>query len=483
MKTLLITCLDPASLTLEEQRHLEEADASPNITYFDDLVATDIMDQAYLSAITGLRGKLYQRLPGFVAQALEAYRLRNQYDAIVTWDDHLAMFYSLLLTGTHARSRHIAILIWTLQAKKRLVMRFAQHHMDHLVVSSDIHRELLHELVGIPRAKITYLPTPVDVQFWSPEKAAAASTPSDALDVRDSDMICAVSCSKHDHNTLMQAMRDLPMTCRMVAVDANSTDTRRLYHTKPIPADVEIPANVICGPCTAAEVRSIYANARFVVAPVEPSFIDYGATTVTEAMAMGKAVICTRTYSLMQIVEPGVTGLLVPPADPQALRDAIQYLWDNPEVAERMGAEARRRIEAYDIRRFSAGVNQAIEQTVAASLASRQSQAASRLSSASLARARSYATTARRQVTALAESLRPSVAGLRRRLLPRNEPVRSDGHYQMGQFGASALPSHSRVAPEAVSGGFPASAQSAAGVSAEGLESPPTQPNYTTRQG
>lgn len=443
MKTLLITYLNHANLSRDEQRRRELADEIPNVTYFNDLNATDIMDEAYMSSIGGVRGKIYRRLPGSVAQALEAYRLRNQYDAVITWDDHLALLYSLLLTGTHARSRHIAILIWMMENKKRLLIRVAQRHIDHMVVFGDLHRDLLEAFSGVPRAKITSLPTPVDVEFWRPEKGAAAAC---AANTPASEFLCAVSCSKHDYQTLMDAMRELPMTCRMVAVDPHSDDTRRLYNTKAIPADVEIPANVICGPCTAAELRPIYSKARFVVVPVAPSFVDYGTTTVTEAMAMGKAVICTRTYNLMNMVEPGVTGLLVPPEDPQALRDAIQYLWDNPEVAERMGAEARRRAEAYDVKRFSACVKQAIEATIQASPA--KAPAAGRL-----ARVGGYTTALRTHGIQLASKLRAAFDDLRWRAEQAIAASRSAHgyHLHLDRAGASASPSpNQRVADTAL---------------------------------
>lgn len=39
----------------------------------------------------------------------------------------------------------------------------------------------------------------------------------------------------------------------------------------------------------------------------------------------------------------GETGLVVPPSDPVALRQAMRYLWENPEVAETMGKRAEER--------------------------------------------------------------------------------------------------------------------------------------------
>ena len=53
---------------------------------------------------------------------------------------------------------------------------------------------------------------------------------------------------------------------------------------------------------------------------------DAGVTSITEAMAMGKAVIVTRTKGQVDVIHDGVEGLYVPPADPAALREAIVHL-------------------------------------------------------------------------------------------------------------------------------------------------------------
>jgi glycosyltransferase involved in cell wall biosynthesis len=68
---------------------------------------------------------------------------------------------------------------------------------------------------------------------------------------------------------------------------------------------------------------------------------------VLEAMAAGRPVVASRIGGLADLVLDGTTGLLVPPGDPAALRDAIQRLLDDRPLAERMGAQGRKRAEAY----------------------------------------------------------------------------------------------------------------------------------------
>ncbi|AFV10476.1 glycosyl transferase [Thermacetogenium phaeum DSM 12270] len=63
--------------------------------------------------------------------------------------------------------------------------------------------------------------------------------------------------------------------------------------------------------------------------------------TALEAAALGKPVIATRVGALPEIIEDGVTGLLVPPADPGALARAMLRLLEDPAEGRRLGAAAR----------------------------------------------------------------------------------------------------------------------------------------------
>jgi glycosyltransferase involved in cell wall biosynthesis len=74
-----------------------------------------------------------------------------------------------------------------------------------------------------------------------------------------------------------------------------------------------------------------------------------------EWMACGRAVIASRVGALPELVEHGVTGLLIPPSDPRALADAASRLALEPALAAKMGEAARRRIEErFGLERFAA---------------------------------------------------------------------------------------------------------------------------------
>jgi glycosyltransferase involved in cell wall biosynthesis len=66
--------------------------------------------------------------------------------------------------------------------------------------------------------------------------------------------------------------------------------------------------------------------------------------TLLEGMACRTPAICTDVASMPEVVEDGVTGFIVPPHDPTALGEKLQWLRDHPREAKEMGDAARRRV-------------------------------------------------------------------------------------------------------------------------------------------
>jgi glycosyltransferase involved in cell wall biosynthesis len=68
---------------------------------------------------------------------------------------------------------------------------------------------------------------------------------------------------------------------------------------------------------------------------------------VIEAMAAGRPVLASRIGGIPDIVVDGETGLLLPPGDPDALRQAIERLLADPDLREEMGRAAQTRAAMY----------------------------------------------------------------------------------------------------------------------------------------
>ncbi len=103
-----------------------------------------------------------------------------------------------------------------------------------------------------------------------------------------------------------------------------------------------------------------------------PSVQEGLGTSVLDALAMARPVVATTAGGIPEMIESGVHGLLVPPADPAALAGALLELLADPGRARAMGEAGRARVEA----EFSC------EQMVARTLAEYERVAAARAAGA-----------------------------------------------------------------------------------------------------
>jgi len=78
---------------------------------------------------------------------------------------------------------------------------------------------------------------------------------------------------------------------------------------------------------------------------VLPSLAEGISNTILEAMACGLPVIATAVGANAELITSGVTGLVVPAADPQRLADAIAHMAGDPTAAAEMGRQGRLTVE------------------------------------------------------------------------------------------------------------------------------------------
>ena len=130
-----------------------------------------------------------------------------------------------------------------------------------------------------------------------------------------------------------EALRGLEATAHMRAVGEAIHGQR----ARPL----SVPSNVeLLGWRGADEIAGLLEKADVVVMPSR--WEGFG-LVAAEAMRAGKPVLATSVGGLPEVVEDGVTGIIVPPENPVAIRDAIRGL-DRAKAVE-MGAAGRRRVE------------------------------------------------------------------------------------------------------------------------------------------
>ncbi|GAC1587942.1 MAG: hypothetical protein NVS3B21_03300 [Acidimicrobiales bacterium] len=105
---------------------------------------------------------------------------------------------------------------------------------------------------------------------------------------------------------------------------------------------------------------------RASAAMVFPSPIDQAPNVVLEAMAQGVAVVGFRVGAVPEMVDDGVTGVLVEPDDDRALLRAIEGLLNDLPQARAMGHRARERADlVYNVERSTAQLIEILHEAVA----------------------------------------------------------------------------------------------------------------------
>jgi rhamnosyl/mannosyltransferase len=95
-----------------------------------------------------------------------------------------------------------------------------------------------------------------------------------------------------------------------------------------------------------AELPAVYHAADVFVLPSHLRAEAFGIVQL-EAQAAGLPVVCTELGTgTSYITHHGITGFVVPPADPPALARALDVLLANPALAQQMGAQGKARAYA-----------------------------------------------------------------------------------------------------------------------------------------
>ncbi len=320
----------------------------------------DLLDYAAARRQSGWLGRLLEKIGGpNLMLAWVCFSLRRGYRVIFTDGEQvgLPLAFMLKFISWGKRPCHLMIVHILSVGKKMILLDWLglQSHIDIFLPYATWQQQFIEERWHVPPERVVFTPFMVDARFFAPEQAGQTE---DLLGFGEDakPIICSVGLEFRDYPTLMNAVRGLNV---QVVIAAGSPWSKRPDST----ADEEIPDNVLVRRFSQFELRDLYALSALMVMPLYDVNFQAGVTALLEAMAMGKAVICSRTAGQTDVVVDGETGVYVPPQDVAALRAAIVQLLEQPEKAEQMGINGRSRIEqsmslAHYVRRLNKIVQQ-----------------------------------------------------------------------------------------------------------------------------
>lgn len=303
----------------------------PDYLAIRNVLTPEILDSRTIRAVAHPLVRSVRRALRFQwAIALTALLTANDYDAILATGEDVGLPLAFL-AKTFRRRLPLLLICHNVTGRRsslllgRLKVASAVQQFHCL---SSAQAQILCDRYQVDPVRTQLLFGQVDHHFFYPDSQ---------VDRRP--QICSAGTASRDYATLVAATRDLRISIK-IAADSPWFRQQLNVSTADLPPTVEMRSY---GSYKA--LRQLYAESLFVVVPLHDVEFSAGYTVILEAMAMGKAVIASRTRQRDDYIIDGWNGLYVRPGDVDGLRARIQFLLDNPGEAERLGRNGRRRVE------------------------------------------------------------------------------------------------------------------------------------------
>lgn len=203
--------------------------------------------------------------------------------------------------------------------------------IDGYICVTQRQANLLRRALGEGAAPIAVVSQGVDAQFFNPDAALSPESPWKRP------YILAVGAEMRNYALLFEAARRVRADFVVQASSAWMAGLREKVAN--LPPNVRLMTTCL----SYRALRDLYAGAALVVVPLCDTPQAAGITTILEAMAMGKAVVATRSAGLPDVLVHGQTGLVVD-NDAQVLADGLAQLLQAPECCAALGMVGRRAV-------------------------------------------------------------------------------------------------------------------------------------------
>jgi len=286
-----------------------------------DLMGTDFK-QARWTPVT----KVFSHWPKCLWVALKAFRRRHDYDYVIAWPQVIGMFLGFIKLLTGSYSPRVFSLNTTLVERKnplleiprRWFISLSYKKINHISFLSSASMRLVQERFGLTGEQCVPLKQPLTY-----------NNNPDFAGFKPGSYLYSVGLSYRDYPTLMEAARKSPHKFIVATTDA-------FLKGLTIPDNVTVYRNTF-----GSAAEELMKEAAAAIFPLDRITSPAGETTLVSAMCYGKPVITTETITTREYITHGENGLLVPCKDPDAIVDAVNTLFSDPEKAAAIGRRAR----------------------------------------------------------------------------------------------------------------------------------------------
>ena len=228
--------------------------------------------------------------------------------------------------------------------------------LDKIVTVSQASRAAIERYFGIPEKDVSVVYNGTDAETFRPIDGVAKQ--------QDLLFVGRTEDRKKGIGTMLEALTLLPDSVRLKIIDGRIPEDglvpRRIRRY-----GLEKRVTIIDRMLEVDELVEQYSTARIALVP---SFFEGFGFPASEAMACGLPVVANAVGALPEVVgSDGEAGCLIPPRDARALARAISDILSEPGRADRMGRNARRRIQrAFRWSEAAAELTAVFEETIRA---------------------------------------------------------------------------------------------------------------------
>ena len=221
------------------------------------------------------------------------------------------------------------------------VEKVALENADRVIAVSQNSRAEILDLFDVDPERVVVIHNGIDLDVWQPSSSDDARR---AYDVAHDYILFVGRTSRQKGMVhLIDAMQHVDPGVQLVCC-TSAPDTPEV--------EAEIAAKIAGQPrvlwintlLREDQYIELYTHARVFACP--SVYEPFGIINL-EAMACETPVVASAVGGIKEVVVPGATGHLVPPADPKALADAINSILRDPSKAREMGVAGRKRVEEH----------------------------------------------------------------------------------------------------------------------------------------
>lgn len=202
---------------------------------------------------------------------------------------------------------------------RRWLSQVSLGQIDRFIVHSRQEIDIYSKWLGLPKDRFEFVPFP------------CAGIEGDYAEETETPFIASLGSAHRDFPCFFKVVEELSIPT-IVASGPSALEGIS------IPSNVETPFGI-----SRADCHKIAQEGRINVIALQdkPDVTAAGHVTVIEAMHMGRPIIVSDCYRMGDYIKHGETGWLVKPGCSQSLKEAITLLWNDEELRNRLGRNAK----------------------------------------------------------------------------------------------------------------------------------------------